>query len=276
MRALPLHPGARGLSDDAAVIEIGGETLVLTHDTMAQGTHFRADADPADVAWKLVASNLSDLAAKGAEPVGVLLSYALGADDARFLAGLNEVLARFSVPLLGGDTVSAKGPRTLGITAIGKAAHTPVPARSGAQIGDGVFVTGTLGRAMLGFEGVDAHLAAFNRPVPRLSEGLALASHVSAMMDVSDGLLLDAFRMAEASGVTFAIDSTAVPIADNARRLDAMRWGDDYELLFTLPQGVAPPIEANRIGSVEPHGFAPLVLDGDPIVNCEGLGYQHS
>lgn len=276
MRALPLHPGARGLLDDAAVIEIGGETLVLTHDTMAQGTHFRADADPADVAWKLVASNLSDLAAKGAEPVGVLLSYALGADDARFLAGLGEALARFSVPLLGGDTVSAKGPRTLGITAIGKAAHTPVPARSGAQIGDGVFVTGTLGRAMLGFEGVDAHLASFNRPAPRLSEGMALASHVTAMMDVSDGLLLDAFRMAEASGVTVAIDSAAVPVADNARRLDAMRWGDDYELLFTLPQGASPPIEANRIGSVEPQGFAPLVLDGDPIVNCEGLGYQHS
>ena len=276
MRALPLHPGARGLSDDAAVIEIDGETLVLTHDTMAQGTHFRADADPADVAWKLVASNLSDLAAKGAEPVGVLLSYALGADDARFLEGLGEALARFSVPLLGGDTVSAKGPRTLGITAIGKAAHTPVPARSGARIGDGIYVTGTLGRAMLGFEGVDAHLAAFNRPVPRLSEGMALASHVTAMMDVSDGLLLDAFRMAEASGVTVAIDSAAVPVADDARRLDAMRWGDDYELLFTLPQGVTPPIEANRIGSVEPQGFAPLVLDGDPIVNCEGLGYQHS
>ena len=258
------------------MIEIGGETLVLTHDTMAEGTHFRADADPADVAWKLVASNLSDLAAKGAEPVGVLLSYALGADDARFLAGLGEALTRFSVPILGGDTVSAKGPRTLGITAIGKAAHRPVPARSGAQIGDGVFVTGTLGRAMLGFEGVDAHLAAFNRPVPRLSEGLALAPHVSAMMDVSDGLLLDAFRMAEVSGVTLAIESAAVPVADNARRLDAMRWGDDYELLFTLPQGVAPPVAASRIGSVEPQGFAPLVLDGDPIVNCEGLGYQHS
>jgi thiamine-monophosphate kinase len=96
------------------------------------------------------------------------------------------------------------------------------------------------------------------------------------MMDVSDGLLLDAFRMADASGVTLAIDSAAVPVADNARRLDAMRWGDDYELLFTLPQGVAPPVAASRIGSVEPQGFAPLVLDGDPIVNCEGLGYQHS
>ena len=91
------------------MLELGGETLILTHDAMAEGVHFLPGQDPADVAWKLVATNLSDLAAKGAEPLGVLLGYQLGVDDARFVAGLREVLEHYRVPLLGGDTVSATG-----------------------------------------------------------------------------------------------------------------------------------------------------------------------
>ena len=110
----------------------------------------------------------------------------------------------------------------------------------------------------------------------RLPEGLALAPHVTAMMDVSDGLLLDAFRMAEASGVSLAIDSAAPPVAvPEDRRADALRWGEDYELLFTLSGNAEPPVPATRIGSVEPRGFAPLFLDGEPLVNAEGLGWQH-
>lgn len=257
------------------MLEIGGETLILTHDAMAEGTHFRADADMADVAWKLVASNLSDLAAKGAEPVGVLLGHCLSADDRQFLSGLSDALSAFNVGLMGGDTIQADGQRVFGLTAIGKATHTPVPERSGAKVGDTVFVTGVLGRAMLGFEGDSAHLAAFNRPTPRLTEGYALAPHATAMMDVSDGLLLDAFRMAEASDVTIALDSAAVPVANDARRDDALRWGDDYELLFTLPAGSQPPVDAAQIGLVEARGFAPLILDGHPLVNAQGLGFEH-
>ncbi len=275
LRTLPLHSGARGLSDDCAVLEIGGETLVLTHDMMAEGTHFRPDADIADVAWKLAASNLSDLAAKGAEPIGVLLGHSLGQDDERFLAGLSEALSRYNVPILGGDTVAATGPRTFGLTAIGRAVHTPVPSRSGANPGDALYVTGMLGAAMLGFEGAPEHLEAFNRPRPLLQQGQSLAPHVSAMMDVSDGLLLDAFRLAEASEVTLAIESKTVPVADAERREDCMRWGDDYELLFTVPSNLTLPVPATRIGSVQPLGFAPLTLDGNPIVNAQGLGYQH-
>ena len=257
------------------MLEIGGDSLVITHDTLAEGTHFRPDAEMRDVAWKLVATNLSDLSAKGAEPVGVLLGYPLGKDDTRFLQGLHEVLAEFDTPILGGDTFAAHGPRTFGLTVIGLATHSPVPARSGARQGDALYVTGTLGRAMLGYEGDTEHLAAFNRPTPRLAEGRALAPHVTAMMDVSDGLLLDAFRMAEASQTTFAIDSGCVPVAAPHRREDCLRWGDDYELLFTLPQDAILPVTATHIGTVEPRGFAPLVLDGNPIVNGEGLGYQH-
>ena len=275
LRKLPLHSGARGLEDDCAVLEFGRETLILTHDSMAEGTHWLPDADPYDIAWKLVATNLSDLASKGAEPIGVLLGHSLGQDDERFLEGLHAILFEYDVPLLGGDTIKADGPRTLGLTAVGRATHKPVPARSGAQNGDNVYVTGILGRAMLGFEGDPAHLEVYNRPLPRLSEGKALAPHVTAMMDISDGLLLDAFRMAQASEVTLSIDSTKVPVTAPERRSDCLHWGDDYELLFTLPSSANPPVPSTRIGTVEPDGFAPLVLDNEPIVNAEGLGYRH-
>jgi thiamine-monophosphate kinase len=280
LRELATAPAARGLMDDAAVLEVGGETLVLTHDMLVEGVHFLPSADPADVAWKLVAVNLSDLAAKGAEPLGVLLGFMLGADDDRFVAGLEDVLGHYGVPLLGGDTVGGGPPRAYGLTAIGRASHRPVPSRSGAQAGDSLWVTGQLGAAMLGFEALrDAtggDSTSYRRPLARLPEGQALASLVTAMMDVSDGLLLDAWRMAEASDVSLAIESAAVPIAAaEDRRLDALRWGDDYELLFTLPAGTAPPVPATRIGSVEPRGFVPLFLDGEPIANSDGLGYEH-
>ncbi len=257
------------------MIPFGDETLILNHEMMAEGTHFRAEADPADVAWKLVAINLSDLASKGAEPVGVLQGHSLGDDDLRFVEGLREALTSYNVPILGGDTVAATGASTYSMTAIGRATHTPVPSRVGAQIGDGVYVTGILGRAMLGFLGHSEHLQAFDRPRPRLDEGRKLAPIVTAMMDISDGLLLDAFRLAEASEVTLSIDCANVPVADLTRPDDCMRWGDDYELLFTIPADTKCPVPAAQIGAVSPRGFAPLVIDGNPIVNAIGLGYQH-
>jgi len=280
LRTLPLHPGARGLADDAAVVEIGGESLVITHDSMAEGVHFLPGADMADVAWKLVASNLSDLAAKGAEPVGVLLGHVLGSDDARFLEGLDEVLSHYNVPVLGGDTIAAAGPRTLGLTAIGRATHRPVPSRAGAQAGDALFVTGEIGAAMLGFEalrdGSGADSSAYRRPMARLAEGIALAPQVTAMMDVSDGLLLDALRLAEASKVTLSVETALVPFDVPAdRRRDALRWGDDYELLFTLPAGIEPAIPATRIGNVDARKKAALLLDAVPMPGPEGLGYRH-
>ena len=275
LRRLPLHPGARGLMDDCAVLNIGSETLVITHDMMTEGTHFRDNADMADVAWKLVASNLSDLAAKGAEPVGVLLGHMLGRDDARFLKGLHEALAAFGAPLLGGDTVAGQGARSFGLTAIGRATHTPVPSRSGAQAGDRVYVTGPVGRAMLGFEGDPKHRAAFDRPVPRLAEGIALAPQVTAMMDVSDGLLLDAWRLAEASGITLALDPQAIPVADPARADECLRWGDDYELLFTAPPSARLPAGMHLIGIVAPLAEASLLLGGESLGDPASLGYRH-
>ena len=275
LRQLPLHAGARGLLDDCAVLTLGSETLVITHDMMVEGTHFREGADMADVAWKLVASNISDLAAKGAEPVGVLLGHMLGRDNARFLNGLHEALEAFGAPLLGGDTVAGEGLRSFGLTAIGRATHTPVPSRSGAQVGDKAYVTGAVGRAMLGFEGVPEHRAAFDRPIPRLAAGIALAPHVTAMMDISDGLLLDAFRLAQASGVGIVLDPLAVPMADPARAGECMRWGDDYELLFTAPPAAQLPVIAYEIGVVTALDVASLILDSEPLGDPATLGYRH-
>jgi thiamine-monophosphate kinase len=278
LKALATNPAARGLADDCAVLETGGETLVLTHDTMVEGVHTLPGQDLADVAWKLVATNLSDLAAKGALPVGVLLSHMLGPDDERFRAGLAEALARFDVPLLGGDTTAGGPPRSWGLTAIGRATHRPVPSRAGARPGDTVWVTGPLGAAMAGFEtlrdGTGEDSTAFRRPLACLGEGEALAPLVSAMMDISDGLLLDTSRMAEASGVTFALSSADVPIAvPENRRADALRWGEDYELLFTLPAGVEPSVSAWRIGEIRDRGVAALLLDGE--APSGPLGYEH-
>ena len=279
LRLLATDPAARNLADDAAVLEFGGECLVLTHDTLVEGVHVLPGQDAADVAWKLVAVNLSDLAAKGAQPVGILLGHMLGKNDDRFIDGLREVLAQYRIPLLGGDTVAGRGPRSWSVTAIGRATHHPVPARSGATPGDGIFVTGILGAAMLGFEALrdatGADTSPYRRPTPRMAEGQQLAPLVTAMMDVSDGLLLDAWRMASASAVTFALDGTSVPVADPVRRAECLRWGDDYELLFTAPAGVRLPVAAHRIGTVTAQGDALVVLDGQPLIERAGLGYMH-
>ena len=276
------HPAARHLDDDCAVLEVGSETLILTHDMMAEGVHFLPGQDPADVAWKLVTVNISDLAAKGAEPLGVLLGYMFGKDDARFLEGLEEALRHYDTPLLGGDTISGEGPQALGLTAIGKATHTPVPSRSGARPGDALYITGPVGGAMMGCEalraGTGGDSTAYRRPLALVAQGKALAPHVSAMMDISDGVLLDASRMARASGVTIDIASNTVLLAaPEDRRSDALRWGDDYQLLFTAPSGASLPVEAWPIGKVETLSAQaqPLLIDGEPAGDSERLGYQH-
>jgi thiamine-monophosphate kinase len=274
IRSLATDPGARGFADDAAVL---GD-LVLTHDMIVEGVHFLPDDPPEDVAWKLVAVNLSDLAAKGAEPVGCLLGYTLGAADwnARFVVGLKEVLEHYAMPLLGGDTVRANGPRSFGLTAIGRSAHAP--SRSGAQAGDALYVTGTIGRAGIGLrllrEGLTGpEIDAYRRPQPRITEGRAIAPVVHAMMDVSDGLLIDAKRMADASGVAVTVDLAAVPVAGDP--LEAVTAGDDYELLFAAPADLPLPVPATRIGAFAPGAGLSLNNAGAPVALPPSLGWLH-
>lgn len=282
LREIASSKAARNLADDCAVVEIGRETLILTHDTLVEGVHVMRGMNAEDIAWRLVATNVSDLAAKGAAPIGALLGHSLGNDDPAFVEGLALATEHFGLPLLGGDTVAipAGSARVWGMTAIGRATHCPVPSRTGARPGNGIFVTGELGAAMMAFEALrdrtGADSAAYRRPKARLDEGRALAPLVTAMMDISDGLLLDAWRMGSASGSTMAIDSAAVPIAvPEDRRADALRWGDDYELLFTAPTDFALPCDAQRIGTVR-SGQIPLLLDETPQADPAGLGYQHS
>jgi thiamine-monophosphate kinase len=285
LRRLPLHPGALGLADDAA--RLG--RYVVTTDTLVEGVHFLSDDPPADVAWKLVAVSLSDLAGKGATPDGVLLNYPLSGDawDRAFLAGLDTCLAALDCPLLGGDTVSlpAGAPRVLTVTAFGMDAAAPP--RSGAKAGDGLWVTGTIGDAGAGLsiaragEGPPALLAAYRRPRPRLAEGRILAPVANAMMDVSDGLLIDAWRMAAASGleVTIALDTVPLSAAYRAYAgddpLPAVTAGDDYQLLCAMPAEQRPTGHATCIGSFAPGKGLLLTRDGAPVPLPKKLGFEH-
>jgi len=296
LKPLARDPAARGLVDDAAVLDVGGTTLVLTHDMIVEGVHFLPDDPPQDVAWKLVAVNLSDLAAKGALPIGVLLGYALGSEpesDAAFVEGLRAALDAFDVPLLGGDTVRmpAGAPRAHGLTAIGSAHPAGTPSRAGARPGDILYVTGRIGAAGLGLaiarggcDGPANWLDAYRRPQPRLAEGRALAPLVHAMADISDGLLIDAARMAEASGLALAIDLDAVPLderaeRDRAARLAAVTAGDDYELLFAAPPGLSLPqpglATITPVGRFAAGGGLTLTDAGGPVPLPERLGFEH-
>lgn len=288
LRTLPLHPGAGGLADDAARLA----AFVLTSDTLVEGVHFLPGDPPGDVAWKLVATNLSDLAAKGALPEGALLNYPLRDPgwDAAFVDGLDAALRAFALPLLGGDTVTlpAGAPRVLTLTAIG--ADAAAPLRAGARAGDALWVTGTIGDAGAGLAvaragaGDATLLAAYRRPQPRLAEGRALAPVAHAMMDVSDGLLIDARRMAAASGLAVAVALDAMPLSaafvaarggDRDARLFAAAAGDDYQLLFALPAGTMPPVPATRVGSFATGAGLTLTHAGTPLALPEKLGFQH-
>lgn len=303
LRALATDPAARGLLDDAAVLELGTSRLVLTHDMLVEGVHYRADDPPGDVAWKLVAVNLSDLAGKGARPIGVLLGYALGADawDQAFVGGLATALNGFGLPLLGGDTVAMPEGATLALslTAIG-AADGPVPSRAGASPGDHLWVSGTIGDGGAGLRLLEAGrdepaglIERYRNPRPRLEAGQRLAPLVSAMMDVSDGLLIDAARMAAASGCRAELALEAVPLSetllawagdDRAARLDAATAGDDYELLFAAPADSSAAIHAiadevglalSHVGEMAEGTGVALTHSGEVVALPERLGFEH-
>jgi len=299
LRRIATSPEARGLADDVAMLD----GLVITHDSIAEGVHFLPGDPPASVGWKLVAVNLSDLAAKGATPAGALLSLTMSGDgswESEFLTGVEHACESYSLPLIGGDTIALPegAPRVLGLTAIGRAGAT-VPHRSGGRNGDVLWLVGTIGDAAAGLEllqadanAVGALVDIYRRPVPQLGAGVALAPHAHAMMDISDGLLLDARRMAEASGcsITIELDDLPLSIAFNSERgsgpdarLFAASSGDDYALLAALPPELDPATlslpqgtRISRIGSLSA-GEAPLSLTsgGAPIDLPERLGFEH-
>ena len=277
--------------------------LVITHDSIAEGVHFLPLDPPASVGWKLVAVNLSDLAAKGATPAGALLSLTLSGDsewEAQFLTGIEAACESYGLPLIGGDTIALpeEAPRVLGLTVIGRAGDH-VPHRAGAKAGDRLWLVGTLGDSSAGLAQLqtDRHATGplvdvYRRPVPQLDAGQKLAPHAHAMMDVSDGLLLDAQRMAEASGCTAMIELDRLPLSGDfvaARgdsrdaRLFAATGGDDYALLgafaadfdpstLNLPKGTT----ITAIGSLEAGDpEIRLTSSGEPVELPETLGHEH-
>ena len=261
------HPQwARGLIDDvAAMPSRPGYDLILTKDAMVEGVHFLPD-DPLDtVAKKLLRVNLSDLAAKGAEPFGYLLACFWPVESGwlereAFAAGLAEDQAKFGVHLLGGDTVVTPGPASFSLTALGWAPKGRAVARTGAQPGDLVVVTGMIGDGFLGLkaargeigledERVAALLAHYRTPEPRTDFALAVREHAAAALDVSDGLIADMGHMARASGVGIVIDLEKLPLSRAATawletRVDPLAaltdlatGGDDYEIVMAVPPG---------------------------------------
>lgn len=290
---------ARGLSDDAAVLAPPlGRELVFTHDILAAGIHYLSGDPPSDVAWKLLAVNLSDLAAMGARPLGVLLGLGLSAaeDDAwvtAFVAGLARGLDHWSIALYGGDTVSGLAQAVLGLTAIGQVEPGKALGRSGAQPGDIVYVSGTIGDAGLGLRIAKREAAPekfllnrFRRPEPRLALGQALVGLATSAMDISDGLLIDAERLAAASGVAVTIELARLPLSAAALartadgdvdRLERAAAGDDYELLFTLPADVRPPagFSVTRVGQVAPGAGLTVIGTSGDMLRPERLGWEH-
>ena len=298
LRRIATDPAARGLADDAALL---GD-LVLTHDTIAEGVHFLPDDPPASVGWKLVAVNLSDLAAKGAEPLAALLSLTIGDgdwDDA-FLGGIEAACESYGLKLVGGDTIALPrgAPRVLGLTAIGKAGER-TPSRAGGKPGDALWIAGTLGDGAAGLQVLLADRKAagvlvdhYRRPIPLLAIGRAIAREASAMLDISDGLLIDLGRLCEASGCGAEIDLDALPLSrafgaergdDRRARLFAATGGDDYALLAAMPDGFDPnvslclPAGTNiaRIGRLTDAMGLSLRDAGGEVALPEHLGHEH-
>jgi len=231
LRRIATAPEARGLLDDVAVL---GD-LVITHDSIAEEVHFLPQDPPASVGWKLIAVNLSDLAAKGAVPAGALLSLTIsgpGAWEMDFLDGVEAACESYGLPLIGGDTVAIRpgAPRVFGVTALGRAER--VPGRAGAVPGDLLVVTGPLGAA-----GVAFRAGRLAPPPQRLAEGRRLAAVAHAMLDLSDGLGPDALHIAERSGCRLVIDLDLVPLVEGATRAD-LEFGEDYELLAATPDAL--------------------------------------
>jgi thiamine-monophosphate kinase len=249
---------ARGIDQDAAQLAGG---VIATQDALVEDVHFRLDwISWRDLGWRAAAVNLSDLAASGAEPEGLLV--ALGAPpetDVRNVLELYEGIAETKVAVLGGDTTRAER-LLLSVTAIGHSSR--VPGRSGARPGDQLIVTGPLGAAGAAFR-----CESFVRPPLRLTEGKELAAHAHAMLDISDGLAVDAGHIARRSGCRVVIDLERVPLADGAE-LDDLGFGEDYELLAAIED----PGRFSVIGRCEEGEGLTFTLNGKPY---ELGGWQH-
>lgn len=306
-------PDAFNLTDDVALLE--NQNLVVTKDLMVAGVHF-LPKDPLDlVARKLIRANLSDLAAKGAKPLGYFLGCVWPANTKRedielFARGLQEDQETFRIALLGGDTTAhstKSAPLTLSGTFIGTPPKQGITRRTGAALGDDLYVSGTIGDAGLGlaalkkefkFTTVDkaSLVSRYQTPEPRLTLGAAIAGLATAAIDVSDGLLADASHLADACGLRASIDAVAIPrspaagawIASQDNRWRALAaiasYGDDYEILFAAPPAMrrsvtvaakASRTEVTRIGVLTRGAGVGLLNENGAEIPTPSLGFDH-
>ena len=289
-----------GIGDDAALLAPPpGRQLVVTADTLNEGVHFPRGTSPADVGWKALAVNLSDLASMGAEPAWCTLSLSLPQSDPAwiegFLDGFLDLAGQHGIALVGGDTT--RGPLSIAVTAMGLVEPGRALRRDGARVGDEVWVTGTLGDAagglaLLDREPVPALRARLDRPTPRVAAGRALAGIATACVDVSDGLLADLGHVCARSHVAAHLDVDALPASAALREAfgEADRialqasGGDDYELCFTAPADAGADIGAvsaqlglriTRIGRiVVGEGVHPVDAKSQPW-SSPRRGYDH-
>lgn len=298
-----------GIGDDAAVLAVpAGQELVVAIDTLVAGVHFPHDTAAADIGWKALAVNLSDLAAMGASPAWALLAMTLpGADSAfveAFADGFSQLAKPHRLALVGGDTT--RGPLTISVAVHGFVPPGQAIRRDGARVGDAVLVTGTLGDAAAGLQALqypskddgpraglrDFLIQRLNRPTPRLAAGAALRKQASACIDVSDGLLADLGHICAASGVGAEIEAVKLPrssalleLHDDATALHfALHGGDDYELCFTVPASRLAGVQADlarlgcgvtRIGRiVEGEGVGVVGSDGTRL-ELDQRGWEH-
>ncbi len=314
-RLAPLAgPGGLGLKDDAALLKPNpGKDLVLTKDTMVEGVHFPMGHYGANTAGKLLRANLSDLAAKGARPIGYLLSivwpkHVDRTSFAEFASGLSEVQQAYDFKLLGGDTTATDGPMVVTATFIGELPTGEMVTRSGANIGDDIWVTGTIGDAYIGLrhaletlppkgdEEVLRHFFdAYYRPEPRLLFRKTLRKFATACADISDGLVADAGHIADLCGVSFDITSEKIPLSKYAAKWlvgkaegetafkTLITAGDDYELVFTALPGASAHIRkaamaigmrVTKLGTVQKGSGVSVLSDGE-IMQFETRGYTH-
>jgi thiamine-monophosphate kinase len=308
---LASHPGALGLSDDAAFITPPpGCDLVLKTDAIIGGVHFFAEDAAQTVAAKALRVNLSDLAAKGAKPLGFLLSLALpaGTSDAwlaNFAEGLRSDAVLYGCPLFGGDTDRTPGPITVSIAMVGSVPQGTMVRRAGAKPGDRVFVTGTIGDAALGLavrKGRDFGLSEPQRqhllaryllPQPRNALAEAVRTNASAAMDVSDGLAGDFAKLCRASQVGASIEAARVPLSEAARAViaaepamleTALTGGDDYEIVCTVPgaradsfraAALAAKVAVSEIGAMERGEGARFLDTGGTPLTFKRASYSH-
>jgi len=293
-----------GIGDDAAVLEVpAGQELVVTTDTLVAGVHFPVNTNAADIGYKALAVNLSDIAAMAARPQWVTLALTLPEYDPvwldAFCSGFAELAKEFGISLVGGDTT--RGPLSITIQVMGIAAAGTSVRRGGASPGDQIYVTGSLGGAGLALHRMragdesaggsgEACLQRLLRPQPRVATGLLLQGIASAAIDISDGMAADLMHLLNASGTGAVIHLESIPVDPELATLDeeeywrmALCAGDDYELCFTVPAGrqaaidklkAVSPVRISHIGAITSAGLSWRRADGSEL-QLPANGYRH-